>query len=434
MDHNPETMHAAEAEKAAVRIKIFGVGGAGLKVLERIAGTPHPGTGLGAVGSAAEVLAVAAATERIAVEPRLLGGLGTGGDPERGRTAAEEHVELLRAACRGVSVVILVAGLGGGTGTGIAPVLARVAKEAGALVIAFVTMPFECEGNRRRAQAAQGLAELKAEADGVVCLPNQQIFRLVDENASVMETFKAINGLVADGVVGVWRLAACPKLMEVHLADLCALLRTRHGGSVLATAEAAGPTRSREVVDKLLTHPMLEGGKALAGADTVLVSITGGPDLAMADIRRIMETLGAQTGRAQVLMGAVVEEGFREQLSITVVASRGDSSSSAREASDTAGRASGGLDTQPLDASASARSHSRFTPPPPSLSPERVEQMMARQGGSPARPRKASTKLRQGQLPLEIVSKGRFDKSEPTIYKGEDLDVPTYLRRGVALN
>jgi cell division protein FtsZ len=425
-----------EDSKSSVSVKIFGVGTAGINILEELARAAIPGIALAAVNTDSKSLAASSATEKIALETKPTRGAGPNGDPKRSRAAAEENLPKLKQACEGVDVVFLVAGLGGGAGTGISPVLAQAARESGALVLAFVAMPFECEGNRRLQQARLGLEQLKTAADGVICLPNQKIFKLIDENTSVVETFKILNGLLTEGVSGVWRLMAHKGLIEIHYADLCALLRDRHGESSFATAEAAGATRSREVMDKLFAHPMLDGGKTLAESDAVLVSLTGGPDLTMSEVHRVMEHINKKCERAQVMMGAVIDEAFRERLAITLVAvRRGEAavepeSAPVEEPNRVESRPFEELSTQLLTQENGTRPQSRFVPPAPTLPPERVEQLVARQ----TRSRKNSSKMRQGQLPLEIISKGRFDKSEPTIHKGEDLDVPTYIRRGVSLN
>ena len=205
----------------------------------------------------------------------------------------------------------ILAGLGGGAGTGISPVLAGAAKEAGALVLGFVTTPFDCEGGRRQRLAQYGLAELKAAADGVISLPNQKVCKMIDENTSVLETFKITNDFLAAGVRGVWRLLMHKGLIEIHFSDLAALLRDRHGESCFAVAEAMGPTRSREVMDKLLAHPMLEGGQMLGESDAVLVSLIGGPDLTMAEVNRVMEQVNRQCEHAQVIMGAAIDGAFK---------------------------------------------------------------------------------------------------------------------------
>jgi cell division protein FtsZ len=311
-------------------------------------------------------------------------------------------------------------------------VLARAAKESGALVLAFATLPFACEGARRQRLAQHGLAELKAAADGVICLPNQKVFKFIDENTSIVETFHITAELLADAVRGVWRLLTHTGLIEIHFADLAALLRDRHVESSFAVAEAMGPTRSREVMDKLLAHPMLDGGQILSESDAVLVSLMGGPDLTMAEVNRVMEQINRHCEHTHVVMGAVVDEAFRERLSVTLIAARRVADAPAE--ADAAASEAEQLDTQLLSTSSGARPGSRFVPPAPTLPPDQVEQLLARQTGRQARSRKARDRMLQSQLPLEIISKGRFDKSEPTIHKGEDLDVPTYVRRGVALN
>jgi cell division protein FtsZ len=422
--------------KPSVAVKIFGVGTAGISILEQLAKAALPGVALAAVNTDAKSVAASSASEKISIEPKSARGTGPNGDPKRSRAAAEENLCKLKQACEGVDVAFIIAGLGGGAGTGISPVLAQAARESGALVLAFVAMPFECEGNRRLQQARHGLEQLKSAADGVVCLANQKIFKLIDENTSVVETFKILNGLLTEGVSGVWRLMAHKGLIEIHYADLCALLRDRHGESSFATAEAAGATRSREVMDKLFAHPMLDGGKTLAESDAVLVSLTGGPDLTMSEVHRVMEHINGKCDRAQVMMGASIDEAFRDRLAITLVAvRRGETAvepepEPMEEQNRTEGRPFEELSAQLLKQETGTRPQSRFIPPAPSLPPEKMEQLVARQ----TRSRKNSSKMRQGQLPLEIISKGRFDKSEPTIHKGEDLDVPTYIRRGVALN
>ena len=152
-------------------------------------------------------------------------GLGAGGDPERGRQAAEEDRDQIRAVCEGADLIFLIAGLGGGTGTGAGPVVARIAKEAGALVLGMVVLPFECEGNRRQRQAQTGLQEFKNAADGVICLPNQKLFQFVDEKTSLPEAFAIGNDWIAQGVRGIWRMLSQPGLINVDFADLSGVLR-----------------------------------------------------------------------------------------------------------------------------------------------------------------------------------------------------------------
>src|SRR6185312_14676219 len=184
----------------------------------------------------------------------------------------------------------------------ISSVVARAAKETGALVLGFVTQPFMCEGNRRAEQAKQSLEQLKSVADGVICLPSQKTFKLIDENTSVLETFRITGGLLIEGVRGIWQLLTRPSLIQIHFEDLCALIRDQHSESVFAFVEATGPARSREVVEKLLKHPLLDEGRALGEANAILVSMTGSKDLTMAEVNRVMEQISRHCERPQMIM------------------------------------------------------------------------------------------------------------------------------------
>ena len=391
MNTNAQNDAVVETPKKNISVKVFGVGGAGINVMELMLKSGLPGVGFVAVDTDAQSLAASSASEKVHLETQLLRGLGTGGDPDRGRALAEEQLPKLKSLCEGADVVFILAGLGGGAGTGISPVLARAAKEAGALVLGFVTTPFECEGGRRQRLAQHGLAELKSAADGVICLPNQKVFKMIDENTSVLETFKITNEFLADGVRGVWRLLMHKGLIEIHFADLAALLRDRHAESSFAVAEAMGPTRSREVMDKLLAHPMLDGGQMLGESDAVLVSLIGGPDLTMAEVNRVMEQVNRQCEHAQVIMGAAIDEAFSERLAVTLIAAR--KNPDARGRGNRALRRSGEeLDQQLLPRSTTARPGSRFVPPAPALPPDQVQQLLARQGRGGSRQRKSPPK------------------------------------------
>jgi cell division protein FtsZ len=409
-------------------IRLFGVGDAGLNVLELLIQSGLSPDRCVAVNTGGAALEASAAAHRVGLETKRLRGLGSGGDPDRSRQAAEERAEELKSLCEGVDVVFVIAGLGGGSGTGISPVLAKVAKTAGALVLAFVTTPFECEGTRRGVLAREGLDELREAADGLICLPNQNIFKLIQENTTVLETFKIANRLLADGVIGVWRLVSFRGLIAIHFEDLLNLIQNRHCKSTFAVAEASGETRIQVVLEKLLVHPLLESGEVLADCEALLVSLTGGPGLTMAEINRLIEHIKAKCGKAQLIVGACVDESFGERLTITLIAVN-----SPGPATETPPRREE-FGAQLLDRQASVKPSSRFLPPPPDLAPDQVKELLSRRGRGLGVPRRNAAKMRQGQLPLDIISKGRFDKSEPTIYKGEDLDVPTYIRRGVPLN
>jgi len=393
-------------------IKVLGIGGAGCNAARHFARLNLPDVPCALLNTDAAALGQATSESKVLLGFKSMRGLGAGGDPERGRQAAEEDRDQIRAACEGADLIFIIAGVGGGTGTGAGPVVARIAKESGALVLAMVILPFDCEGGRRQRQAQMGLQEFKKAADGVICLPNQKLLQFVDEKTSLPEAFAIGNDWVAQGVRGIWRMLSQPGLINVDFADLCGVLRDRHAEGSLATAEAQGENRATEVINKLLAHPLIENGHGLAETAGALVSIAAS-NLTMNEVTRIMEQITRHCEQAHVIMGASIDESFGDRLSVTLVASRRESAAN---------------EEPPAHSRMEVPSNARFTNPAP---PPAVQ---LPNGHGHGRGRKSSSRLRQTQLPLEILSKGRFEKSEPTLHQGQDLDVPTYIRRGVALN
>jgi cell division protein FtsZ len=435
------------ALKKTVCIKVFGIGGAGCNAVQFAAKTDFDRMEFFAVNTDAQSLAPVELAHKLILGSKSTRGLGAGGDPELGRQAAEEEVETLRLMCAGADMVVILAGMGGGTGTGASPVVARVAQESGALVMAMVTLPFEFEGARRQRQAEAGLELLKAAADAVICLPNQKLFQLMDENTSVVETFAISNGLLAEGLRGVWRMLAQTGLINVDFADLCAVARGRHATSSFATAETSGDKRAEQLVEKLLVHPLLDNGKILNQSDTLLVSIVGGPDMTMSEVNKAMCTLNRQCENAHVIFGATIDPAFSGRISVTLIASRSPQANAApsqthapidrNHASHFLGNGNRNVAPAPTNGNGRATTPAASGEVSPgerpgsaqSQNPDEEKDPAARQGAG----RKKGSRL-QRELPLEIVFKGRFEKSEPTIRRGQDLDVPTYVRRGVALN
>lgn len=440
-----ETTPSAVPAKKQLAIKVFGVGGCGGNVAAQIRGAGFGGAQLIVLNTDSQALSQCPLPHKFNLGLKLNGGLGAGGDPERGRAAAEEDESRLRELCSGVDMVFICAGLGGGTGTGAGPVLARVAKECGALVLAFVTLPFDCEGPKRMRQARLGLEAFKVAADGVICLPNQKVFKLIDEHTSVVETFATTNELLAQGVRGIWQLVTRPGFINLDFADLCAVVRDRHSESSFATAEASGPHRAKEVVEKLLANPLLDGGAALGEADALLVSLMGGPGLTMAEVNRVMEQINRRCDNAHLIMGAAIEEALGDRLTVTLVASRrrshvGDMPNDPAPAPLPASRTGSDVDllgsaiaSPPVTRAAAAK-----------LEPERGSVAVAETATEMAAPApvaasrswrsRKKTKAVHPELGLETVTTGPFQQSEPTRHNGVNLDVPTFLRRGMPMN
>lgn len=438
---NSETNSPSPAANAGKtpRVKIIGVGTAGTLIVDGLDRAEFAPAEFAFVHT--DSSATVGPSKQLMLETKPVRGLGTGGDPERGRQLAEENFEALKAICADAEVIFLVAGLGGGAGSGVLPVLARAAREHGALALAFVSLPFDCEGNRRGQVAQQALAQLRRVCDGVLCLPNEKAFQLLPANVGFLDAFRRTSQFLVDGLRGVGRLLHHRGLIEIHFADLCAVLRERQGESHFATVEAVGAERTNEIIAKIPAHPLLDGGKALESAASVIVSILGGPDLGMTDVNRVMADINQRCPNARVIMGAAVAEDFSERLVVTIIATHARKAEAAKVSGpaateEAAPAPAAEFGPELLHPTEPERPKTRMVPPAPALSLEQREEIISKQTGKPTRARKQQTgpRMRQTTLPLDIVNKGRFDKSEPTIHKGEDLDLPTYIRRGIALN
>ncbi len=441
-----ETNPASAPVKKQLAIKVFGVGGCGGNVAAQIHRSGFDGTQVIVLNTDSQALAQCPLPFKFNLGLTLNGGLGAGGDPERGRAAAQEDEARLRELCTGVDMVFICAGLGGGTGTGAGPVLARVAKECGALVLAFVTLPFDCEGARRMSQARLGLEEFKAAADGVICLPNQKVFKLIDEHTSVVETFATTNELLAQGVRGIWQLVTRPGFINLDFGDLCAVVRDRHSESSFASAEASGPHRAKEVIEKLLANPLLDGGAALGEADALLVSLMGGPSLTMAEVSRVMDQINRHCENAHLMMGAAIEDVLGDRLTVTVVASRRPSPVAELpkvvEQVELTPVSRGGSDFDLIGAAMAAKPVARSVAASPET--ERVAVAVAQTETVVAAPApvavsrswrsRKKVKAVHPELGLETVTTGPFQHSEPTRHNGVNLDVPTFVRRGMPMN
>lgn len=420
-----------------IRLKIFGVGGAGGRTVSQIAGARSQGNhtlesvDLIVINTDLQALQEIQGAEKVQIGAAVTHGLGTGGEPEIGACSAQNDAEKIEALAQGVDVVFIMAGLGGGTGTGASPTIARIAKEQGALVLAFVALPFSFEGDRRKQQALSGLEQLKAQADAVICIPNDKIFRIAGPDASVVDAFKRADENIILGVQAVWQLLSRKGLINLDFADLRATLGSKHCDGLFSFGHAEGANKARDAVKALLENPLLDGGDVLAKAEGVLVSILGGPELTLADVQKTVEPISRLAHRAHVIMGAAIDESYRGKLAVTVIAAANVLPRRAvaqpvpakpmtfpRPGDAALSRAPG---TAPVSASSgsfstTAKSVSQEVPSP-----------------EPVAAQKSSAKPKQETLPLEGVSRGRFDKSEPTLYNGEDLDVPTFIRRGVSV-
>jgi cell division protein FtsZ len=415
------------------RVKVFGVGTAGINLLDQVIAAGLPAAGFVAVHCDPAGLAGSAAPEKIQVEPQLLRRLAAINDPDAARLLGEQQMPNFKSLCDGAQTALIIAGLGGGVGTMVAPLLCAAARQNGALALAHAVLPFECEGTLRSQVARAGIERLKDSADLVMAFRNQKTITLIPEGTPLLEIFKTSNQFIGREICSAFRALTSPTVIGMSFAELCVLLRERSHECAFAAVEASGPNATHQVMENLLSHPALNAGCALPEAATLGVFILGGRALGMVEVNRIMERIHKESSGAPVVMGAAVcpEFGDRLTVGLLVGAAEQEQEEPALASTPRRGMGTGLVSEAPAERMESAP-RTRFVPPPPSLSPERIEHLRKQQGGSKSR--KTMPRLRQSQLPLEIISKGRFEKSEPTIHKGEDLDVPTYIRRGIALN
>lgn len=368
---------------------------------------------------------------------KLTRGFGCGGDLQQGRRAAEQDTAALRELVAGRKVVVIIAGLGGGTGTGAAPLVARLAREAGALVVALAMLPFTFEAPLRNENAKAGLAALKAAADVTLCLSNDAAARELDPRASAVAVLAGADRLIVKTLQGLWRLLARPGLIRVGPAELERLLRGLHGETGFATVEAAGEDRARQALEQLLAHPFLNAGRAVTEADAVLVSLAGGR-LRMDELEWLQRQLHEHCRQARLLVGTSEDPDLGDHLAITVVTATQGVPPAAEPAPELEGRViiPAELAEAPARGEAVRFDALNLDEPPAPRGAERAPGAAASEPkrGGRGRTVYARRKGEQQTFNFEVTSRGRFEQSEGTFYEGQNLDEPTFLRRGLRLN
>lgn len=489
-----------------VRILIVGVGGAGSNVLDRIVLDGIENAEMVVMNTDAQSLTSSVATGKVQLGRSATRGLGAGGDPEIGALAAEESTEEIREAIEGASLVLICAGLGGGTGSGSAPMVARLAREQGALVVAFATMPFTFEGRRRRRQAEEALAILEELADVVICFENDRMGEMSSPRAGIHEAFANADQTISQSARAVCDLVHKPGLIHIGFDDLIAALRGTNTRALFGYGIAEGENRAHESLERALKNPLMEKGRLLSEANNVLVSVTGGTGMTLAEVQVLMEELNRHVGdETRILFGVSVDTRMGNRMSVTIlscaelgtsIAAVADRHSAERAVSNWGGHP---RDTEPEPFHAAAPAVAADTEPEPQPEPvvenepeikiveEEPEEVVAEEEmergadapedaeerllsfdfagvadaaaasepdeqpvavkieEAPTAPHPVPPQVRvetasrpakapqQETLQFEPVSRGRFEKSEPTIIDGEDLDVPTFLRRNVRM-
>jgi cell division protein FtsZ len=315
--YKSESRHGVEVENFA-NIKVVGVGGGGSNAVNRMIAEGIQGVEFIAINTDAQALLLSEAPHRVRIGDKLTRGLGAGGNPEVGAKAAEESEDELRDSVRGSDMVFITAGLGGGTGTLASSIVARVAREEGALTIGVVTRPFGFEGNRRAENARMGLQTLQEEVDTLIVIPNDRLLQIADKRVSIQDAFRTADDVLRQGIQGISELITRPGLINLDFADVRSIM-AQGGAALMAVGVGRGENRAVEAANAAISSPLLD--ITIDGARGVLFNITGGPDLSLFEVNEAAEIIRSTTDpNANIIFGAVIEPAMEDELRITVIA------------------------------------------------------------------------------------------------------------------
>ncbi|MDD3237372.1 MAG: cell division protein FtsZ [Candidatus Gastranaerophilales bacterium] len=309
---------AAQGLSNAANIKVIGVGGGGGNAVNRMIKAGLSGVDFWAMNTDAQVLEMSTADNKIRLGNKLTSGLGAGGDPSVGEKAAEETRDDIVQALDGADMVFVTSGMGGGTGTGAAPVVAKIAKELGALTIGVVTKPFSFEGKRRMNQALQGLEKLKETVDALIVIPNDKLLEVVERRTTMREAFQVVDEVLLRGVQGISDIITVPGLINVDFADVKAVMQAS-GSALMGIGRGTGEGRAMEAAKLAINSPLLE--TSINGASGIIMNVTGGPDMTLHEVTEAAQVIhDAVLDDAIVTFGSVIDDRIQGEIQITVIA------------------------------------------------------------------------------------------------------------------
>lgn len=448
-----------------LRIRVIGLGGAGQNALDRIQLDGLDCAELIAMNTDAQALAGSVAPVKVQLGRTTTRGLGAGGDPEIGYAAAEDAADEVKGTLDGGGLVVLCAGLGGGTGSGAAPLIANFARQQHALVIAFVTMPFTFEGRRRMAQAEEALASLSQQADLVVCFENDKMGDSVSPRAGIHEAFAAADQTISQSIRAIAAMLQRRGLIRVGFDELSAALRSANPRSIFGYGEAEGDNRAHAALERALRSPLMDRGRLLADAENVLVHIAGGPNTTLGEVTLLMDELNRHIhDTTRLLFSTSIDPKLSGKLSVILLSSLSSDSAapatapflrpaaiprteapvhiepavfSNSESVDVPVRKEERVPADdivpiapvpvPIQTAPPVPRHDVVVPAAAAVVPDPAAAKPVKANGKP----KTTREERQEQMTFEPVTRGRFEKSEPTIIDGQDLDVPAFMRMNV---
>jgi cell division protein FtsZ len=401
-----------------IAIKLVGVGGAGSNAVDRLKMENLERLQLAVINTDYQALSSSPVQDKVLIGTSVTRGLGAGGDPEPGRLAAEADREKIAAIVRDCDLVFLLAGMGGGTGSGASPIVAEIAAEEGALVIAFVTMPFSFEGGRRLKQAEEGLQALRRVCDAVIALPNDVLMQEAADNETVLDSFARADEWIGRGVKSIWSMMFRTGLINLDFATLRQAFQQRGGKTLFGLGTGEGENAVAEAIESLKLCPLLHTPEFSRKADRLLVNITGGTDLTLPKVNELMTAITEQFGKeSHVFMGAVIDESLQNRVEICVLGTSdlsGRGLPSRRMAPSSLRPGQGRPRTEENNLPVAARDHA---------------------GAGEEKPAVHAVPVAQDEFGFEreVESRGHFDKTDRNLFEGQDLDVPTYLRKGIKL-
>ncbi len=471
-----------EREQESIPIKVVGVGGAGSNALDRIVLDGMEKADMIAINTDVQSLAASVAAHKVQLGRTSTRGLGTGGDPDLGYQAAMESADEIRRALVDARMIFICTGLGGGTGSGAAPVVAQLAREAGSLVIVFATLPFSFEGKRRAEQAQEALVRLGEVANAVICFENDRMGDMVAPKAGIHQAFAFADVMISQSVRSIVNLIQRPGLIRIGFDDLLSALRSQNGRCLFGFGESDSDNRAHDALTQALKNPLMDKGRMLADAANVLVQVAGGPGMTLSEVEILMKELGRHVrDNTQILFGTAVDGRMGNRLSVTILSSIAnenapeqtletayappipapapfvpasspiweqqleplpvDDSAPPFETQDVVEPIEAETAPEPEELIPFQAPVSIEAPIKPDLEPQKTapgprvivpkkKPVFIKEPVNPVKPDKM-VQAKQEVMQFEPVTRGRFEKSEPTIVEGQDLDVPTFLRKNV---
>src|SRR5438552_7640281 len=404
-------MNGYASLEGAARIVVLGVGGGGSNAVNRMIQSGVRGVEFIAVNTDTQALSRCDAPTRLHIGEKLTRGLGAGGNPNTGEKAAEESAEQLADLVRDADMVFIAAGMGGGTGTGAAPIIAQISKDLGALTVGVVTKPFTFEGRQRSKNADEGIAQLKERVDTLITIPNDRLLEVIDRKTTLEQAFMEVDDVLRQGIQGISELITEPGLINLDFADVKSIM-SDSGGALMAIGRGTGETRAQDAARMAISSPLLD--ISMDGARGVLLNITGGTDLALSDISDAADVVAqAADAEASIIFGAVIDPKIENEVRITVIATGFDGivRSSRSKLPFRQSRPAYGTPSNEPPA---------YEPPPASSG--------GRDRGLPVEDRDRDRPPEREQGPIRVGSIGS-SLPEPVFNEGDDdLDIPPFLR------